>query len=240
MDLRARRLAESASAAIGVKSGVRILHASDLHNRVRGTMWIRALASATNADVLAFTGDLSGLGSLAERAFWRMLRAPHVPAIYCRGNHDSDRLARYVLSSGGVAMDGRVRTAGGLSWWGYEDPNVTRLLIGPKYRPSLCVSGAKNNSPGSAPVVVAVHNDLMVPVVPQGVRLVLTGHYHRQRYLEKDGCHFVRCGSSGGGGPFGGDMHACVIDVDPVDHAPLGIWALSTADGGVSETWLRS
>lgn len=118
--------------------------------------------------------------------------------------------------------------AGGVRFWGYADPNRTRLLIGPRYDPSLCVrasEGVRDLTAGiPRPFVIAVHNELMVGEPPPGCPLVLAGHFHAPRVRKQDSALWVRAGTTGGRSKRSKAMHFAIVDVAQQTLEPQAVW----------------
>ncbi|MGH2773728.1 MAG: metallophosphoesterase family protein [Actinomycetota bacterium] len=226
-------MAAAIAAEMERPSGIRILHVTDLHNRLSGFRFCSALIGAVTADVVVDTGDLSGLGSGAETLLVGIFGKLPIPRVFVAGNHDSGACSGIFRNAGACVMDEpAVCEVAGVRFWGHRDPNRTRLFQGRRYDNSLCVRAAETIRPSekSAPVVAAVHNERMVLPGPS-VPLVLGGHFHLPKVYRKQDTVYVRTGSTGGGGPFGSALHASVIDVDPGTYRPRAIWLVS-ADRG--------
>lgn len=213
----------------GTKLGKRILHVSDFHNRLKGVRLTSALVKILEPDVVVNTGDICGIGSRIEAMLVsRLFRWG--PQVFAPGNHDSSSTMAGFESAGAAVLDEpRLVEIGGIPIWGYRDPNETPMF-GPRYDVSLCKTAAiANRPPIGLPLVVAVHHLSMVQPHPD-VTLVLTGHVHSQKTGMHGGALWVRCGSTGGGGPFGGALQAAVIDVDPTTLHPKGLWLINVGE----------
>lgn len=216
--------------AVGPAEGLRILHVTDVHNRIRGFRFAGALARALRPALVVDTGDAAGIGGPVEGALLLLLSRVGFPRVFAPGNHDSPDTAAAMRRLGAEVLDRpRLAAAGGVRVWGYPDPNRSPLF-GPAYDPGRCRAAARRVRPPDrtgGPYVVAVHNELMVEEVPPDVPLVLSGHGHRPRVRRCGTTLFVRTGSTGGGGPLGGPLHAAVIDVAPSTFRPTGLWLLN-------------
>ena len=232
-------MARLAASAIEGQTGVLLLHISDIHNSVRGFRFASALAGALAPDLVVNTGDLSGAGGLAEAALLRSLFRIRRPQVLSPGNHDSLATNRVLRRMGAVVLDRPMLvTVSGVRVWGYPDPNRSPLF-GPPYNPALCREAARvirapEDPQGTAPYIVAVHNSRMVERLPPEARLVLSGHRHEPGVERRHGVIFLRCGSTGGGGPFGGPLQAAVVDLAIPEHRPLQIWLLESDGHAVS------
>lgn len=214
---------------LGPPSGTRLLHVSDFHNRVSGFRLACALATALRPALVVNTGDLSGLGGLLERGLVGILGRMRPPQVLAPGNHDSALTIRLIRRMGAEVLDDpRLVTVGGVRVWGYPDPNRSPLF-GPPYDDALCRAAARENLPprDAVPFIIAVHNERMIERAPAGVTLVLSGHAHEPRVRERGRVVFVRPGSTGGGGPFGGPLRAAVVDLDLPAHAPRAVWLVA-------------
>jgi predicted MPP superfamily phosphohydrolase len=231
-----RRLADSAASRIGTREGALLLHVSDIHNSIGGFRFAVALADALAPDLVVDTGDLSGVGGLAEAALLRTVYRIRWPHVLSPGNHDSVVTNRVLRRSGAVVLDRpMLATVAAIRVWGYPDPNRSPLF-GPAYDSRLCRAAARVIQPpgGGKPFIVAVHNSRMVERPPPEVGLVLSGHRHQPAVARRGGPLFVRCGSTGGGGPFGGALQAAVVDLAMPGHRPLRVWIVETHGGDVS------
>jgi len=220
------RLAAEVRSAVGVSRGKRILHVTDFHNGIAGFRFAAALRRVLSPDVVVNTGDVSGLGPVVERLWLRCLLA-ETPLVFAGGNHDSDWLVQRMERKAACALSGpEVCEAAGLRFWGYRDPNKTRFMGRSKYSPELCCSTAKEFWPprDGGPVIAAVHNELMSGEGVASAPLVLSGHFHSPKVFRSGPTLFVRSGSIGGGGPFGRNLEATIVDVDPTSFEPLGLW----------------
>lgn len=218
---------------IGPPAAIRILHFTDLHNRPSGVLLCRSLTRALRPGLVVNTGDLSGLGPAAEAALIGSLAWLPAPVVFVPGNHDSAASAAIFRSAGGCVLDApAVCRAGGVRVWGYRDPNSTRLFRGRDYRDAACREAAARVKPPlhRGPLVAAVHNALMVNP-HQSVPLVLSGHFHHPEVVRRGPSLMLRTGSTGGGGPFGGALHASVAEIDPDTYCPVSIWLIEVARG---------
>jgi predicted MPP superfamily phosphohydrolase len=229
-------LARLARAEIGTKTGRRILHVTDLHNRLAGLRLTHELIGPLGVDVVVNTGDVSGMGPAAEAVFAALMSGGPVPLVYAAGNHDSDYLGRRLTGAGAVVLDGpRPYYVCDMRFWGYPDPNQTRLF-GPKgYDKDLVREIAGRNWPpgqeDGLPLIACVHHELMAEPAAEGVPLVLSGHFHAPKVVRRGPTLYVRTGSTGGGGPFGGPLEASVVDVEPDSCEPLAVWLLKADPG---------
>jgi predicted phosphodiesterase len=237
--LKGRSLSEIAQTVAhlcGSPRGIRILGVSDFHNRIRGFRFAADLCRALHPQLVINTGDLSGIGGPFESWLLRSFLRIHSPYIVALGNHDSRVTISELRRLGAEVLDEpRLTTVGGVRVWGYRDPNRTRLFGAP-YTSELCRTSARNIRPPeeARPYVIAVHNELMVEEAPSGVPLVISGHYHSPRVHRQGETLFFRVGSTGGGGPFGGPLHAVVVDLAPTEQVPLAAW-LVRVDGTNAE-----
>ncbi|HVE76628.1 MAG TPA: metallophosphoesterase, partial [Actinomycetota bacterium] len=220
----AAHLADQVASRLPGSPWRRILHISDLHNLPSGFRFAKALSLAIRPSMVVNTGDISGWGPAVETFLaWRYLSFD-VPHVFAPGNHDSRTCSRRIEGAGGVVLEEPgVREVQGLSFWGIRDPNRTHLF-GKPYDPGLCREAAMQNPPPAGmPLVVAVHNDLMLSATGTQIPLVLSGHFHASRVkTESDPSALgesrvrvsVRSGSLGGGGPTRKlPLEAAVIDL---------------------------
>ena len=230
LDSRLRPAAEEVATEIGNRSGLRILHVTDVHNRTAAfTAW-RLLTRTLAPDLVVCTGDLCGIGGPLERFLLsKWLRKFERPHVLAAGNHDSKATVEAFIAAGGVVLEANeVVAAGGCRIWGYTDPNRTKLIIGPRYDPSLCRKAALANSEFlsrvEGPFLIAVHNELMVSSVPTSCPLVLSGHFHSARVRREGDTLFVRSGTTGGRSKYSNAMRFAIIDVDNVLLRVQRVW----------------
>lgn len=231
--LTIRRAARAIAAHIGPPAGLRILHVTDLHNRPGGLMLCRELTRQLLPDVVVNTGDLSGLGCIAETALIGLFGSVPAALVFAPGNHDSPAAAALYGALGACVMDRPVIcTVGQIRLWGYPDPNRTRLLRGSDYEEARCAESAEIIVPPQreGPLVAAVHNELMVKPCP-AVPVVLAGHYHHPKVFRTGPTLVVRTGSTGGGGVYPGPIHASVVEIQPGSYEPRAVW-LAKCSGG--------
>lgn len=184
------------------------------------------------------TGDLSGVGGIFERGLVRALGRLVNPHVFAPGNHDGAVTVAAMAGAGALVLDEpRVVEVSGLRIWGYADPNRTRFGRGDSYRNELCeAAAAAVEAPSEqGPMIVAVHNELMLPALAQSP-LVLCGHLHAGSVRRVGSALVVRSGSTGGGGPFGGALHFAIIDVEPESHVPLSVWMGNVGKLGLEVT----
>lgn len=224
--------AEVLAVAVVPPRGVRLLHVTDLHNRVAAFRLISLLCERLRPELVINTGDLSGIGGPFEVALLRGLARLACPVVFAPGNHDSDLTVREMRRLGAsVLSEPRLVTVGGVRVWGYPDPNRT-VLFGPGYDPAVARGAAADiRPPDEAPYVIAVHSERMVAAVPDGVSLVLCGHLHGPEVRTAGGALFVRPGAAGGTNPWSGPVRAAVVDLDLPAHDPVGVWLLEVEDG---------
>jgi Icc-related predicted phosphoesterase len=222
--------AESVLAEIGAGTGLRILHVTDLHNRTAAfTAW-RILTKTLSPDLTVCTGDLCGIGGPLERLLMsRWLGKFERPNVLAPGNHDSRATFDAFNAAGGVVLSAeRTVDVGGCRVWGYEDPNRTKLIMGPRYDPSLCRRAARLNVDALAriegPFLIAIHNELMVESVPDTCPLVLSGHFHSARVRREGSTLFVRSGTTGGRSKYSNAIRFAVIDCDRTNRVPNQVW----------------
>lgn len=220
------------SERIGDPQGVRILHVSDLHNRSGAFFLTARLARSVSASVVVNTGDLSGIGGPLERFLLsRWLKEWPLESVVALGNHDSAATAEAVRKAGGSVLspDSSVQVAG-ITFWGYRDPNRTRLVIGPRYDPSLCEQASnqveEKTSSVPRPFVIAVHNELMVGRPPPGCPLVLCGHFHSPRVRKLGTTLYVRAGTTGGRSKRSKEMHFAILDLARDTLEANSVWLL--------------
>ncbi|MEX2553474.1 MAG: metallophosphoesterase [Actinomycetota bacterium] len=224
--MRVPDIAVEIAGQVGPTRGLRILHVSDLHNRRAGFRLVRELARAIAPAAVVNTGDLSGLGSYAEGLWIAWYCDLPAPLVFAQGNHDSSGIGAQLRRVGACVLDASICRTDGLAFWGYPDPNRTRLRQREKYQGALCERSRIRLWPPDiqGPVVGAVHHELMASSPAPNFPLVLTGHVHSQRVHRRGPTLYVRCGSTGGGGPFGGPLEAAIIDVDPSSLHPQAVW----------------
>lgn len=230
LERRLRPAAENVAAEIGNPAGLRILHVTDVHNRTTAfTAW-RLLTKTLSPDLVVCTGDLCGIGGALERFLMsKWLGNFERPHVLAPGNHDSQGTAEAFKTAGGVVLSANEAVeAGGFRIWGYADPNRTKLVIGPRYDPSLCRKAALANSEDlsriEGPFLIAVHNELMVSSVPENCTLVLSGHFHSARVRRERETLFVRSGTTGGRSKYSNAMRFAIIDLDREQFAPQRVW----------------
>ena len=225
-----RRIGQLAASAVGARQGALLQHITDIHNSLRGFRFATALADALAPDLVVNTGDLSGAPGLAEVALLRAAYRIRWPQVFAPGNHDSPTTLRIMRRVGAEVLDRpRLATVGRVRVWGYPDPNSSPWGA-PPYDPRLCRATAEVVHPpeGQGPYIIAVHSSRMVRRAPEDVSLVLNGHRHDPGIDRRGGTLFVRPGSTGGGGPFGGPLQAGVVDLSLPDHKPLRVWLVET------------
>jgi predicted phosphodiesterase len=228
-----RRIARQVAAGIGPRGpqeGVRLLHVSDIHNSIRGFRLAAALARVLAPDLVLSTGDLSGTGGFPEAVLLRALWRIREPQVLAPGNHDSAVTNRVLRRMGAAVLDRpQLVEVSGVRVWGFPDPNRSPLF-GPPYNLELARQAARTIRPpeGAGPYLIAVHDNAMVEHPPPEAGMVLSGHGHVPKVERRGGVVLLRCGSTGGGGPFGGPLQAAVVDLALPEHRPLHVWLLET------------
>ncbi|MEO7804023.1 MAG: metallophosphoesterase [Actinomycetota bacterium] len=192
---------------------VRILHVSDIHNNLRAARFAMKFALTSGCDVVVDTGDLSGIGGWWERFFLLLVPEPACPLVFAPGNHDGRVTIEAMRRRGANVLDdsGVVEVAG-LKFWGYRDPNRTKLF-GKPYDNSACEHAATENPVPEGVDVVAVHNRKMVRDAGPNTVLVLSGHLHKTVVDQTHSPAWVTAGAAGEGGPLGRVFEAVLIDL---------------------------
>jgi len=150
-------------------------------------------------------------------------------SVLALGNHDSSATADAFRKAGGSVLTPEAFIeVEGIRFWGYQDPNRTKLIIGPRYDPSLCERAwervrAKTSSVPK-PFVIAVHNELMAGEPPPGCPLVLAGHFHSPRIRRLGPTLYVRAGTTGGRSKRSKAMHFAIVDVAQQTLEPQAVW----------------
>jgi len=224
--MRPPDIAAEVARQIGPAEGLRILHVSDLHNRRAGFRLVRELAIAVLPVAVVNTGDVSGLGSYAEGLWIAWFCDLPAPLVFAGGNHDSSGIGSKLRRVGACILDGSICRVDGLAFWGYPDPNRTRLRQREDYQVALLDQSRNRFWPPETqePVIGAVHHERMASTPAVNCPLVLSGHIHSQKVHRLGPTLYVRCGSTGGGGPFGGPLEAAVIDVEASSLQPRAVW----------------
>jgi hypothetical protein len=232
------QLVEDVVKACGPAAGFRILHTTDHHNR-RAVFRLEGLLSLRlSVNVVVNTGDLCGIGGPIERLILGRFFRPIAPTVFAPGNHDSKATINEMRRLGAVVLDlPTFAEVGGVRFWGYRDPNHSRMLFGPRYQSALCRAIARRLEPGLAetatPFVAVVHHESMVPdPVPKVCPLILCGHFHSSRIRRRrSGTLIVRTGASGGrNGHFSRALRFSVIDVDAATFTPIAVWVFEAED----------
>jgi predicted phosphodiesterase len=214
----------------GPPQGIRILHMTDHHIRRSAFRLERLLSRQLHVDVVVNGGDVCGIGGPIERFIIRRLFHPVSPTIFTPGNHDSKttiaemrRKGAIVLDEPGIVKVGRAR------FWGYRDPNHSKLLFGARYQSARCRAAANRLAPAlekeTRPFIAAVHHESMVPIpTPRSCPLILCGHFHSARIRRSRHTLIVRTASAGGrNGHFGKALRFTVVDVEPETLRPLAL-----------------
>lgn len=236
MDLS--QLVEEVAKSCGPSAGLRILHTTDHHNRRAAFRLEQQLSVRLSVNVVVNTGDVCGIGGPIERFILRRLFRRVAPTLFTPGNHDSSTTIDEMRRLGAVVLDlPAFAEVGGARFWGYRDPNHSRILLGPRYQSAICRAAARRLEPDLAqttrPFIAAVHHESMVPdPAPKACPLILCGHFHSSRIRRRrNGTLIVRTGASGGrNGHFSRALRFSVIDVEPTTFRPLAV-AVFEAEG---------
>jgi len=203
---------------------------SDLHNRSLAFSLTAELAGSITATVVVNTGDLCGIGGPLERFLLsRWLEKWPAGSILAPGNHDSSSTADAFRKAGGSVLSPEAFIeVQGIRFWGYPDPNRTKLVIGPRYDASLCERASEEvqarTSSVPRPFVIAVHNELMAGKPPAGCPLVFAGHFHSPRIRRLGPTLYVRAGTTGGRSKRSKAMHFAIVDVAQQTLEPQAVW----------------
>jgi hypothetical protein len=214
----------------GPPQGIRILHMTDHHNRRSAFRLERLLSQHLPAQVVVSGGDVCGIGGPIERLIIRKLFHPLVPTVFTPGNHDSKTTIAEMRRKGALVLDRpEFVEAGEVRFWGYRDPNHSKMLFGPRYQSAKCRAAANRLAPGlektTTPFVAAVHHESMVPIpTPPACPLILCGHFHSGRIRRSRHTLIVRTASAGGrNGHFGKALRFSVVDVEPESYVPVAL-----------------
>lgn len=188
---------------------LRVLHVSDLHLSRSAYDVIPPVVKQFGVDLVVDTGDITDWGSEPEARYVGGIARVGVPYVYVRGNHDSARTAAAVARQpGAVVLDSReVVEVAGVRVLGRADPRFTpdkttrdddtprEVLerLGDRLRGEARIAA-------TPPDVVAVHDPVAAERVLGAAPLVLAGHAHERRAVQRDGSLLLVQGSTGGAG----------------------------------------
>lgn len=188
---------------------VRILHISDIHNNLNAARFAMRFSEDSSCDVVVDTGDISGIGGWWERFFLSLVPKPSCQLVFAPGNHDGKVTIETMKRRGAHVLDGtQLIDIAGLRFWGYPDPNRTKLF-GKPYDPAECVTAASRTPVPEGVDVIAVHNHLMVPRAVPRTSLVLSGHLHKTAVDSAAPPAWIRQGQLAKVGRLAGCSKAC-------------------------------
>lgn len=219
------RLVQSPGTRASLETRPRMVVASDLHNNV---LAIPTLERAARGAVVLFAGDLTDRGSPLESEATRRVVEAGDRFVAVSGNHDSDTSMRRLAREGAIVLTRRGRYLPGIGFGarvvrvrgvriaGYDSPNERRAEDDYADR-GASVSAAEQRAFGrwlrdvleDGPVdVVMVHEPELAAEAVEELRgeprvrppVVVTGHTHRQRVVERRGVLEVNGGTLGAGG----------------------------------------
>lgn len=219
------RLVQSPGTRTAIERRPRMVVASDLHNNV---LAIPTLERAAGGAVVLFAGDLTDRGTPLESEATRRVVEAGDAFVAVSGNHDSDTSMRRLAREGAIVLTRRGRYLPGAGFGapvvrvrgvriaGYDSPNERRAADGYADR-GASVPAAEQRAFGrwlrdllaDGPVdVVMVHEPELAAAAIEQLRgeprvrppVVVTGHTHRQRVVERRGVLEVNGGTLGAGG----------------------------------------
>lgn len=186
-----------------------VLHISDMHLSPIGMDFAQRLSQSFGVDMVVDTGDITSFGSPLEQAILDRIPEFGVPYVFVRGNHDSAQIAaRLRTFENTVVLDGAMEEVGGLRIFGASHPlftpSASRNLEPAGIEETLLEAGERLKARIAVllprPDLVAIHDDRMAEPWAGLIPLVISGHFHEGASREINETHFLRVGSTGGGG----------------------------------------
>lgn len=213
------------------KKLLRVLQISDLHNNPLGMKLAQSLAKEYNVDLVLVTGDITDFGHPLEADLLQRWQEFTVPVAVISGNHDSQTIMRKLSEYPDVTVlpDGKIVTLAGLKLMGYGDPAAARISTGDvnSTQPELraLTKRIRQRFAGKPAVdILMVHNFRVAGDLFGIAPVILTGHSHSAKFLQRDGKVLINPGSTGAAGiryfagKFGTTYGAAVLSFSPKNH----------------------
>lgn len=199
----------AASSAIDVGAGAtgetRILHVSDLHSNPLGLEFVQRIAQSFQVDAVLDTGDLTSFGYPIEARIFELVADVPAPYLFVAGNHDSEANRAAVADFPNVrVLDSTVEEVAGVRILGIPDPSFTATnetttaeANATKEEAAIIV---RSLARAYEPDLLAVHDLRQASRSFGEVPLIVAGHSHERRVVERRGTSAYVVGSTGAGG----------------------------------------
>ena len=210
---------------------LRVLQISDLHNNPLGMKLAISLAEEYKVDLVLVTGDITDFGHPLEADLLQRWDQFTMPVAVISGNHDSQTIMRRLAEFPRVTVlpDGKIVTLAGLRLMGYGDPAAARIGMGDvnSTRPQLnALTKRIRQRFAEKPQVdiFMVHNFRVAEKLFGITPVILTGHSHQAKFLQRNYKVLINPGSTGAAGlryfsgKFGTSYGATVLSFSPVTH----------------------
>jgi len=186
------------------KSTIKILHVSDIHNNPAAVDLIRRVVEDFDIDVIVDTGDITDFGTPLETKLIEGLSSLPIPYVYVAGNHDSSETVSLMKKMKNViVLDGKEIDIKGIKILGFSDPSsgTYDVRADTKAIDALNKTVRKMLLGGQeGPLILAVHNPRAANGLIGKVPIILVGHTHKARLIDKGGCIIDNAGTTGAAG----------------------------------------
>lgn len=186
---------------------IRILHVSDMHNNPLSVVFMRALVTRLEPDVILDTGDLTDHGSPEELEFIAGIRGFDIPYYAITGNHDSEDVRQRLEQDFGIkVLEGEEVTVKGLRIMGFGDPKArehfpkTAVMDAPGLQALARQIRKTLKGMRRRPHVLMVHDPVASRQLLGEAPLILSGHTHNAVIQKRKGTVYINAGTTGASG----------------------------------------
>jgi len=185
-----------------------VLLVSDLHTNPVGVEFMRNIAEQFKVDMLINAGDLSDMGTMPEANLIAEIEGIGVPQVLVSGNHDTEAIMELFAGLPGIQVaDKTPLEVMGLKVLGwpdnlsdtqeveYADDNARKEALEKQaedIRNAIMQQGM--------PDILVVHNESVAAKLVDLAPLVVTGHTHSAKLLNKNGHVVINPGTVGAAG----------------------------------------
>lgn len=183
----------------------RILHVSDIHNNPVAFPFIQEIISTFQVEMVIDTGDLTDYGTALEAEIAASIANLPVPYIFVPGNHDSPAVISYLQQLNNVTvLEGGSINRGGIRITGLKDPSSEGREVGvadahqlADYQEGLLTLISQLEG---IPDIVAVHDIRLAEPLIGRIPVILHGHTHTPKMIQKQGTTIIDAGTTGAAG----------------------------------------
>lgn len=225
-----------------------LLYYTDLHCNIGMSEIIGKTSRLYHADMLISGGDDTMSGTDIEEQCIRAVarNTKDMQRLVSPGNHDSAQTEQQFARHGFKVLNGSITEFGGYTFLGDDDPreSIFGQSIHQKRAETVREMGDRLSAVACAQEVdfLIVHDPVAGQKTAENgcAKLILSGHTHTERFITEGSVAPHLTGESAGGaederptiGPIASTAKLYIIQVDKVNHAPLGYQAINILPTG--------